>query len=70
MPVVDDFLEGRETEINKLFSGTYPKSNMPEGEKPMDAIVMESTDLNESKTEMKSGTEQPVLLEIKNVHLR
>jgi peptide/nickel transport system ATP-binding protein len=70
LPVVADFLEGRETEINKLFSGTYPKSNMPEGEKPMDAIVMESTDLNESKTEMKSGTEQPALLEIKNVHLR
>ena len=70
LPVVADFLEGRETEINKLFSGTYPKSNMPEDKKPMDAIVMESTDLNESKTEMKSGTEQPALLEIKNVHLR
>ena len=62
LPVVADFLEGRETEFNKLFSGTDPKSNMLAGEKPMDAIVIESTDLNESKTEMKSGTEQPVLL--------
>jgi peptide/nickel transport system ATP-binding protein len=70
LPVVADFLEGRETEFYKLFSGTDPKSNMPEGEKPIDAMVIESADLNESKTEMKSGTEQPVLLGIKNVHLR
>ena len=70
LPVVADFLEGSETEFNKLFSGPDPKSNILAGETPMDGIVIESTELNESKPAIKPGTEQPVLLEIKGVHLR
>jgi peptide/nickel transport system ATP-binding protein len=70
LPVVADFLERSETEVNKLFTGTDPKSNSLAGETPMDAIVIETTGSNESKPAMKPGTEQPVLLEIKGVHLR
>ncbi len=70
LPVVADFLEGSKTEFNKLFSGPDPKSNILAGETPMDGIVIESTELNESKPAIKPGTEQPVLLEIKGVHLR
>ena len=70
LPVVADFLERSETEANKLFTGADPKSNSLAGETPMDAMVIETTDANESKPAMKPGTEQPVLLEIKDVHLR
>ena len=70
LPVVADFLERSETEANKLFTGADSKSNSLAGETPMDAIVIETTDANESKPAMKPGTEQPVLLEIKGVHLR
>ena len=70
LPVVSDFLEGSETNFNKLFSGPDLKSNLPTDETPMDFRSSETTVLHETKLEMKLGTEQPVLLEIKGVHLR
>jgi len=70
LPVVSDFLEGSETNFNKLFSGPDLKSNLPTDETPMDFRSSETAVLKETKLEMKPGTEQPVLLEIKGVHLR
>jgi peptide/nickel transport system ATP-binding protein len=70
LPVVSDFLEGNDANFNKLFSGSDIKSSPRADETTMDFRSSETAVLNELKPEMKSGTEQPVLLEIKGVHLR
>ena len=66
LPVVSDFLEGNETGFNKLFSGPDLILNLRVDKTPVEFKSPETAVLNE----MKPGTVQPVLLEIKGVHLR
>ena len=69
LPVVSDFLEGSETGINKLFSAPDLKSNLRIDEVAITFGSAESAVINDLKPEMKPGTDKPVLLEIKGVHL-
>ena len=70
LPVVSDFLDGTNTGFNKLFSGASLKSKPYAEELPIDFKSIESLVSNETNPEMKPGKEQPVLLEVKGVHLR
>ena len=67
LPIVSDFLAGNETGFNDLFSGPMLKSKLDIGETP---TQLESAVLAETKPEMRQGTERPVLVEVKGVHLR
>ena len=70
LPVVSDFLEGKETGFNKLSSGSELTSNMGVGETPIELKSAEKAVLTGLNPENKPLTEQPVLMEIKGVHLR
>jgi peptide/nickel transport system ATP-binding protein len=70
LPVVSDFMDGTETGFSNLISGPSLKPNMYAAELPMDFKSIETTVLNEINPEVKPGTAQSVLMEVKGVHLR
>jgi len=70
LPVVSDFLNGSDTGFDNLFSVPYLKSNPQGGKTSTEGKSGENAVLNETNPEIKPGTERPVLLEVKQVHLR